>query len=486
MVHRVLGRLLALALMMPLISASLPVTTDPAAGLRTKASLILDRSKALARIWPGYWPQEQAFILYDPAHGAVLVGAEGRPRAVTYRAGKLPEADTMFVYDYPAGTPNMMMITVGGDWPTAAEILFHEQFHDFQKDAFGKGDRVHGGEYVDLSTISDRAGFTAAAELERRVLADAILAKTATQRADLSLRYLALRRAREAASGDTIIGKERYFERSEGTAQYVGFTASALVLDGDAGSVADKLAEGLRRSLFANSKGSYSGNWFRTRAYDVGGAIALLLDQLGSPDWKARVEGGEPLDVVLENTLGAIGAIERERLATATRVRYGSQQVLIDMTAALAAAPKTLESTTDFMRLGSRYLIISISVPFDKLADGREFSSTKQMIPVGKSATAFLDVVDFQIKRPGINVRLQGRSIMTERMPAKPREPVTKIYTVALDGKLKLPKLDQLSLGTHILSTVDLSVAGLIVDIERPVIVTVAKDRITLATSVAS
>ena len=485
MLHPVLRRLLALALVAPLISASPPETKNPATDLRTKASLILDHSPALSRIWPGYWPQEQGFILYDPASGAVLVGAEGHPRDITYRAGKLPGADTTFVYDYPAGTPNMMMMTVGDDWPTAAEILFHEQFHDFQRDAFDKRDRIHGGEYVDLAAIADRAAFTTAAELERRVLADAVLAKSNAQRTDLSRRYMALRRTREAASGDAIVGKERYFERSEGTAQYVGLTASAMVLGGDADSVAGKLAEGLRRSLFANSKGSYSGNWFRTRAYDVGGAIAMLLDRFGPSDWKARVEGGEPLDILLERTLGVIDGTERERLATATRTSYGARQISIEVTAALAAAPKTLESTADFMRLGSRHLVLSISIPRSRLADGREFSSTKQMIPVARSATAFLDVTDFRMERPGIKLGVQNHSIMTELLQAKPGEPITKTYTIALDAKVRLPKLDQLSRGTHILSNVDLAVAGLTLDIERPITVTVAKDRITLATSVA-
>lgn len=484
MLRPVLSRLLALALVAPSITASHPGTKDSATDLRSKASLILDHSKTLARIWPGYWPEEQGFVLYDPAHGAVLVGAEGRPRNITYRVGELPGAETTFVFDYPAGTPNMMMMAVGDDWPTVATTLFHEQFHDFQSDAFNKGDRIHGGEYVDLTAISDRAAFTAAAELERRVLADAVLAKTDTQRTDLSRRYMALRRAREAASGDTIVGKERYFERWEGTAQYVGLTASAVVLGGDAGSVAGKLAEGLRRSLFANPEGSYSGNWFRTRAYDVGGAIAMLLDRSGS-DWKARIEGGEPLDVVLESTLGVIDGTERERLAAATRTRYGAKQISIDVTAALAAAPKTLESTADFMRLGSRYLVLSVSIPRSRLADGREFSSTKQMIAVSRSATAFLDVADFRMERSGIELGVQNHSIMTERMPAKAGEPITKIYTIALGENEKLPKLDQLSHGTHMLSTVNLSVAGLTVNIERPITVTVAKDRITLVTSVA-
>ena len=484
MSNRISISLLALALALPSVATSNPGNGDAASELRTKASVILDHSNALAEIWPGYWPEDQGFILYDPTHGAVLVGAEQRPRNITYRAGELPGAHAKFVFDYPAGAPNMMMMTVKEDWPDAAETLFHEQFHDFQRDAFDRGDWKNAGEYVDLTAISDRAAFTAGAELERRVLADAVLAKTDARRFDLARSYIALRRAREATVGDVIIGKERYFERLEGTAEYVGLTAASVVLGESTSSVSDKLAEGLRRSLFDNAEGSYSGNWFRRRAYGVGGAIAVLLDRSGT-DWKARVQAGESLDVVLENTLGESDSGELQHLAAVTRADYGANEILADMTAALAAAPKTIESKADFMQLGSRHLILAITVPRDQLGDGREFSQTKQMIPIGRSATAFLDVIDYQVERPGIELRVQGLSILAENPPSKPGEPFKRIYIVSLDDDVKLAELDNLSRGTHNLAAVDLSINGLTLRISKPVAVTVAQDRITLSASVA-
>ncbi len=483
MANAVLSWLLASTLTLSSNAVPHPQIEDPAADLSAKASLILDRSDALSRIWPGYWPEEQGFVLYDPSHGAVLVGAEGSPRAITYRAGELPDADTMFVFDYPAGTPNMMMVQIGDDWPDSATMLFHEQFHDFQRDAFDKTDWKHGGEYLDLTAIPDRAAFTPAAELERRVLADAVLAETDARRTDFARQYIALRRIREGTVGEAVVGKERYFERWEGTAQYAGLEASSEVLGEDVGSVADKLAEGLRNSLFANPEGSYSGNWFRARAYDVGGAIAMLLDRSGA-DWQARIAAGESLDAVLESTLDVTDNSERERLAAAARIEYDAEQIMADVRAALAAAPETIENMADFMQLGSRHLVLTISIPRDRLADGREFSNTKEMIAVGKSATAFLNVTDFQMERPGIKLGVQGLSIMTERLPVASGEPVTKIYTVSLDEDVKLPELDQLSRGDHMLNAVNLSVPGLTLSIDQPVTVTVAEDRIALTTSV--
>lgn len=481
-VHR---RLLAMVLAMPLILATVPTEDDSAANLRAKASQILDHSAALARIWPGYWPETQAFILYEPTQGAVLVGADERPRDVTYRPGTLPGAEAYFVYDYPAGTPNMMMIKLGDSWARDAEVLFHEQFHDFQKDAFDRKERQYAGEYVDLTGIADRATFTAGAELERRVLADALMAKTATGRTDLIRRYLALRRTREATVAEPIIGRERYLERYEGSAQYVGLTAAAIVLGKDSDSVAGELERGLRRSLFANEQGSYSGNWFRTRAYDVGGAIALLLDRLGAVDWKARVQSGDPLDLVLESSLASIDRTERDRLVATTRARYAADKIFRDVKAALAAMPKTIESKADFMNLTSRYLVLSISIPVKRLSEGRQFSSTKAMIPVGRSTTALLDINDFQLERPGISVRLQRRSVMTEFITSKPPQPVIQIYTIALKPNEILSGLDYLPEGVNSLKSVALSASGLTVNVDMPVKATVAGDRIVLETSVA-
>lgn len=482
MADAVLNWVLASALMLPSVAMENPQNADPVADLNAKANLILDRSDVLARIWPGFWPNEQGFVLYDPSHGAVLIGAEGRPRSVTYRAGELPGANRTFALDYPAGTPNMMMVQMGDNWRTTATTLFHEQFHDFQRDAFDKTDWKHGGEYIDLTAISDRAAFTAAAELERRVLADAILAETAAQSADLTRQYIALRRIRERTVEETVVGKERYFERLEGTAQYIGLKASSIVLGDDADSVAGALAGGLRRSLFANGEGSYSGNWFRTRAYDVGGALALLLDRSGA-DWKARIEAGEPLDAVLESILGAMDISEQERVAAAARINYGADQILADTISALAVAPKTIESIADFMQLGSRHLVLKITLPRERLGEGQQFSSTKEMIAIGRSATAFLNVIDFQLEKPGIKLGVQGLSIMTEMLPVVPDEPATMIYTVSLGEDVTLPEIDQLARGDHMMNAIDLSVPGLTLSIDTHVNVTVAENLVTLATS---
>ena len=46
---------------------------------------------------------------------------------------------------------------------------------------------------------------------------------------------------------------------------------------------------------------AYRDMW--TRAYGTGAALAFILDQLGDPDWRRRIERGEFLDELLLEVL---------------------------------------------------------------------------------------------------------------------------------------------------------------------------------------
>ena len=451
--------------------------------LRAKAQQILDHAAELAELWPGYWPQTQGFVLYHPTHGAVFVGGDGQPGTVRYQAGVLPGARTPFVFDYPGGAPNMILMTVDDDWRQSAEILFHEQFHDFQRDAFGSADLRHGGEYVDLTVIPDRAAFTTAAELERRVLADALMVETDAAREELSRRYIALRREREATVGDPIVLKERYRERSEGTAQFIGLSATSRVFGDDGGSTRDALVGGLKRDLIA-APGTYSSNWFRLRAYHVGGAIAWLLDRSGG-DWKTRVQAGEALDVVLEDQLGATDPAERVTLAQAARAAHGADALLVEITQALAAMPRALETPDDFLALGDRTLVVEIQAPRDRINEGREFSQAKGRTALGPSTMAYPDLQAFQVEKPGVLMRIENLPVMTA-IPRSPQDqPLRQIYTILLDEGINLATLNALGPGEHTLDTLDIQEGGLTLDIDVPATVTVTGREITVRTAIA-
>ena len=479
----VLSCLVSLAVAWPSVISATAQDTTPAAALRSKAEQILDRSAELSALWPGYWPATQGFVLYEPAHGAILVGANDQPATISYQAGLLPDADAAFVFDYPAGSPNMMLVTVQNDWRASITTLFHEQFHDFQSDTFDKADLRHGGENVDLTAIPDRAAFTAAAELERRVLADALMADGISERMNLTRLYIALRRQREASVGSTIVGKERYRERSEGTAQYIGLSAASLVIDGDTASVRDALVDGLRKDLI-RAESTYVSNWFRWRAYDVGGAIAWLLDQTGE-DWKSRVQSGEALDLVLEDYVGSTGSSENASMANAGREMYDADRLLAEVTQALAAAPPSLETREDFLALGHRRLILVVTTPLTRINEGRQFSKALGMTPLGRSALAFPNAERFQLEKPGITMRLENLSVMMETPDIQQDQHVQQVYTVLLTDSIQLASLTTLGPGEHSLDSLLFDHPSLSLTIEGPVKVTIADEQIMVQSVVA-
>lgn len=455
---------------------------DLASDLKSKAQSILDKSPELSAVWPGYWPESQGFVLYHEGQGAILVGADGQSRTMTYRTGELPDAHDRYVLDYPGGAPNMILVKIDDDWTESLTILFHEQFHDFQRDRFERSDRRSASDYVDLSSIRDRAAFAAAVEIERRVLIDALVALNDTDRNNHVRQYIALRQARSATVDGSILSRERYLERYEGTARYAGYRAAGLVLNF---KPEIKLVEGLQIDLIARD-GNYTAAMFPGRAYDVGGALAWLLDRSSVEDWESQVQAGEPLDEILARSLGDFDSAEQDRLVASAAGTHGSDRILADVSKALAAAPKMIETSAEFLSQGARRLVIDVAVPRSRLVEGRQFSETKNMIAVGPRSTAYLDVRSFRVEWPGISLRLEGHSIMTDSLPTQNGVASRLVYVITIPEGVVLAGLDQLETGSHSLDELHLVLDGLTINIDEAVTVGVTEDQITLTTAIPS
>ena len=447
------------------------------ATLFQQARNVLDHQAALARLWPGYWPEGQAFILHDRAVGVVFAGGAS-PSGPSFRPGRLESADAAFELDYPSGVPNTVAFAVQGP-DSDLETLFHEQFHDYQHQAF-RWRGPSAGEYVDLSLIPDLAGFAAAAEVERRVLADALQAGDDASRRRLARTYLRLRRDRIAALDGAVAVVEAEREWSEGTAFYVGLQASALVHGKSDAAVRDRLVAELRQNLFARP-GGFVTNWFRWRAYGVGGAEAWLLDAMGA-DWRGSVEDGERLNVLLERKVG----LAAPRFAENARRRYNLPGLRNAVVAAMAAAPPVISSRAQFLASAPRRLVVELDIPARRAGRMETGFQSAGMAPIGEGVLALPDAVYFVATGEGARLKTAGLSVLHETPTTVAVGGVGHFrFTVLLDDFAGLEAVDALPPGTHRLDRLSLRAEGLELDVEGPVEVEVSQDEILVRPVIA-
>lgn len=458
-------------------SAVTAAAQSTARSLTDQARNVLEHQAALSQLWPGYWPEGQAFILHDRAVGAVFAGGAS-PSGPTFHPGPLAGADSGFELDYPSGAPNTVVFAVTGPG-SDLETLFHEQFHDYQRDAFrwrGPG----GGEYIDLSLIPDLAGFAAAAEVERRLLADALQARDDNSRRRLARTYLTLRRERLDALPDPVGVIEADRDWSEGTAFYVGLQASALVHRKAEDAVRDRLVAELRQNLMARP-GGFLSNWFRWRAYGVGGAEAWLLDALGA-DWRGSVESGERLDVLLEREVGRAAP----RFGDNARRRYNLPGLRQAVIAAMAAAPPVVSTRAEFLALAPRRLVLELDIPVLR-AGGMDTSfQSDGMTPVGEGALALPEAVYFVASGEGVRLKTERLSVLHEMPVAVTAGGIGRFrYTVLLDDFSGLEAVTALPPDRRRLDSLRLRADGLELDVTGPVTIEVADDQILLRPVIA-
>lgn len=389
-----------------LLTAS-PATADPVSrqDLEVAAVRVLSHQAALSRIWPGFWPDGQPFILHHPETGAVFAGAAA-PGGPEFRPGPLPGADAGYELDYPSGVPDTVALKYEGDVADLS-TLFHEQFHDHQTGTFLWTAGVQ-EEFVDTSLIPDLAAFAAAAEIERRVLVEALTARRPAERRRLAARYLALRSHRLSPLDPAIAKAEAYREWTEGTAEYVGVQGAAIVAEKPDGA-RDRIVEGLRRDLNSAS-GGFSINWFRWRAYSVGAGIAWLLDDFGA-DWRPKVEAGAHLDDLLAEAVGDPAASPD---AAALLRRYGYARLRREMAGKLDRAPQAPTSREAFLASAPRRLAIEVAVPPARAAELEMSFQADGMTPLPGGVLALTEVGYLIVRLGEVDLWVSDRPVLTE------------------------------------------------------------------------
>ncbi len=435
-----------------LAAAELPTLPDPdgpvtEAYLREAADRVVAYEEALSRIWPGFWPAGQPFILHEPSVGAVFAGAAA-PGAPEFRAGPLPGARSAFELDYPSGVPNTVALRLSTAQDDLA-TLFHEQFHDYQQDAFrwiGGG----GEEYIAPELLEDRGDFAARADLERRVLAGALRETDVARRRQSTRTYLALRRARNATLAPELAAAEAQREWSEGTAEYVGLAGAAILAD-DPMAIRRRIIAGLETDLIAHG-GDFMSNWFRWRAYAVGAGMAWLLDDLGG-DWRRKVEAGERLDRLLEEALGPGDApIDVESVLAL----HDLDALRADMTERLTLAPAPVVSREAFLATAPRRLVVELETSPLLLNGVKTSFHSLGMTALPADALALPDAGYFVMELGAYELDVRGRSVLSELTPrGLPR------VVILLESFEGLGEIAQLPPGLHSVETVAITGEGI-------------------------
>lgn len=311
------------------------VTEVPQYVIDAAASLV-QRAPEIDLVWPGFWPRPRPYVLIDfqhlagsllftsddPLDGYSLVPQHELPPPLH---GRLYAHAGPFDADYLAGartvpneaTPVPAPLT-GPDGLdngySQAEAILHESFHFWQ---LARWNDRHRRQPADCTPqrfaaigVEPPARFQEAARRELEMLARAVDATDREQLLGRVLEYLTVRQERLTAVDPLFAAVEQRQERREGSAQFAGLAGSLAATHEDAtharAALKDSLAVLLRgfRS-FADERQLDADQEAAFRVYYTGAAIAFLLDVLDAGSWRAAVERGEFLDVLLADAVSA-------------------------------------------------------------------------------------------------------------------------------------------------------------------------------------
>lgn len=473
----------AVAASTPALSAPAPAAA-PAPELLELAAEVQRTGPKLAGLWPGYWPPGQAFVIYRPGEGALLVSDEappppfealpaaGLPKALRgrawFRPGDLEGVSRPFILGYPIGGGRTAVLVLADEAAKdLATLIFHEQFHAYQRAAFK---HPTGSQFVAPKAVPDRVSFAAAAETERRILIAALTARSGKVRDRLLHQYLALRREREKSLPPEVVSVERQFEKIEGTARFIDRAAVALGSEPN-GSLRGLIAESLREDLGANGQ-PFLTAWFRSRGYGVGAALTYFLRELDPKGWRAAVEASGSLDERLAVLTGFDSVREPAGLAQGARSDFGYAATKAALEPGIRAAEqKEIKTVEEFFALGAHRIVLEVKSAAQKGQRAIEMGFTagpRGMTLLGPAHLVLPDPQTAQITLPFAELTVRGRPFMSEGGG-------TGRYTILVPSAPSLNGRTGLPAGEHRLDRLDLTADGVKISVERPVTVVVGE-----------
>jgi len=313
----------------------LPQSPDEGAvtnGTPFPLALLAEVDRLAARpLWPNYDPRVLPVAIYDGRQTWLFRHPDPPPE---FTPSGTHRPSLVYPGLHPAVRANSSVTLNGQGTATAllgnsgrrsltdlAALVIHEIFHVFQRQRHPDWTANEADLFV--YPMAD-AALLGLRRLETAALRQALHALDTAEQTAWAATAIGYRRERFQRLPSEAVAYERGNELQEGLARYV---------DGKARSDADRLTA---------LDQDFPADGVRTRTYDVGRALALLLDRL-APGWQEYLEGGEtqPLDRLLGTALDRIGAVpaafspeERARamaraqadVATLQRERSGQRQ----------------------------------------------------------------------------------------------------------------------------------------------------------------
>lgn len=292
----------------------------PDSAIAAAAGMAVRSADACAAVWPGYWQAGKPFGFSRHADSTIFVYAPAGAPPPPYDAvrgrwlGPELRGALHARRGYPEGFGGVdVWFRVGGATlavtpayhPSAEivlEMLYHEGFHAHQWEHFTNVPGARPGFGSNLAPVrlaGSAEAYETLAEAERQALAAALVAPSRDSVRVVLRGYLDLR-ARRAALAPDAQAVERWEEQTEGTADYVGKLCAAYAIGGGREHARARVRQGLAE----RQRALVGGRPSKWRAYAVGAALGLLLDDLEGDGWRGAVGAGTALDAYLRGVLG--------------------------------------------------------------------------------------------------------------------------------------------------------------------------------------
>lgn len=442
------------------------------------AAEVVRSSKDLSQIWPGYWPEDQAFILKISDKGAVLIAPSHGLNSFKpisdnqlpdelhgkayFHEGKLEGAIKPFILDYDISDDRTAILVNAGGYSrkNIISLLLHEQFHAYQDQAYIDDSKFPS---INPSDIKDRVGFATLAEIERRILIDALSEKNAAKRLEILHHYFIIRQYRENIVPQIAVDTEQYLERLEGVAEYVSKVGESIIYKSGEQGLRQSLIQSLKSDLLEIGS-SYNSGLFRGRSYQTGGALTYLLSLYNKNDWQKRIENGAFVDDLL-----------MEYIDTSTHIpidviykKYGYDEIYQRFETIISKINETeIKSVEDFLATKAHRLVIDTEFVSAKKIAG---FSAENSFPLGKAILAISNAIVYNSMFDGYSLTVKEQPMLLDN---------SKVI-ILLSSLPKISGTKTYAMGEYYLDDIRIADNGIELKIDIPLILTIADNVMTI------